>query len=97
VLSFLRHEAVRRFSVCSRHILAVRMDSLMGDVTRILEAIELGDASAAEGLFPLVYDELRRLAAQKLAHAPASEAVARVGPTHVRHADALSGESHRRI
>jgi RNA polymerase sigma factor (TIGR02999 family) len=39
----------------------------MGDVTRILEAIERGDTAAAEGLFPLVYDELRTLAAQKLA------------------------------
>jgi RNA polymerase sigma factor (TIGR02999 family) len=37
------------------------------DVTRILSAIEQGDASAAEQLLPLVYDELRRLAAQKLA------------------------------
>ena len=38
------------------------------DVTRILSAIEQGDPSAAEQLLPLVYDELRRLAAQKLAH-----------------------------
>jgi RNA polymerase sigma factor (TIGR02999 family) len=40
----------------------------MSDVTRILSAIEQGDSSAAEQLLPLVYDELRRLAAQKLAH-----------------------------
>src|SRR4051812_17563265 len=40
----------------------------MSDVTRILSAIEQGDPSAAEQLLPLVYDELRRLAAQKLAH-----------------------------
>ena len=39
----------------------------MSDVTRILSAIEQGDPSAAEQLLPLVYDELRRLAAQKLA------------------------------
>jgi RNA polymerase sigma factor (TIGR02999 family) len=37
------------------------------DVTRILSAIEEGDASAAEQLLPLVYDELRKLAAQKMA------------------------------
>jgi RNA polymerase sigma factor (TIGR02999 family) len=37
------------------------------DVTRILSAIEAGDPSAAEQLLPLVYDELRRLAAQRLA------------------------------
>jgi RNA polymerase sigma factor (TIGR02999 family) len=39
----------------------------MSHVTRILSAIEQGDASAAEQLLPLVYDELRQLAAQKLA------------------------------
>jgi RNA polymerase sigma factor (TIGR02999 family) len=39
----------------------------MSDVTRILAAIEQGDPSAAEQLLPLVYDELRQLAAQKLA------------------------------
>ena len=39
----------------------------MNDVTRILSAINHGDPQAAEGLLPLVYDELRKLAAQKLA------------------------------
>jgi RNA polymerase sigma factor (TIGR02999 family) len=39
----------------------------MSDVTRILTAIEQGDLHAAEQLLPLVYDELRKLAAQKLA------------------------------
>ena len=40
----------------------------MNEVTRILSALEQGDPSAAEQLLPLVYDELRKLAAQKLAH-----------------------------
>src|SRR2546422_10020542 len=40
----------------------------MTDVTRILSAIDQGDPHAAEELLPLVYDELRKLAAQKLAH-----------------------------
>ena len=39
----------------------------MNDVTRILSAIEQGDAHAAEQLLPLIYDELRKLAAQKMA------------------------------
>ena len=39
----------------------------MEDVTRILEAIDRGDSARAGDLLPLVYDELRRLAAQKLA------------------------------
>jgi RNA polymerase sigma factor (TIGR02999 family) len=40
----------------------------MNDVTHILSAIEQGDLKASEQLLPLVYDELRKLAAQKLAH-----------------------------
>ena len=40
----------------------------MTQVTRILKAIEQGDPQAAEQLLPLVYDELRRVAAQKIAH-----------------------------
>ena len=38
----------------------------MSDVTRILSTIEQGDPQAAEQLLPLVYDELRKLAAQRL-------------------------------
>jgi len=40
----------------------------MNDVTQILNAIRAGDADAADQLLPIVYDELRRLAARKLAH-----------------------------
>src|SRR4051812_38228044 len=40
----------------------------MDDVSQILKAIEDGDPQAASQLLPLVYDELRRLAAHKLAH-----------------------------
>src|SRR5215218_5996522 len=39
----------------------------MADVTQVLAAIEQGDPRAAEELLPLVYDELRRLAAARLA------------------------------
>jgi RNA polymerase sigma factor (TIGR02999 family) len=42
-------------------------DLLMSDVTRILSAIEAGDPHAAAQLLPLVYDELRKLAAAQLA------------------------------
>jgi RNA polymerase sigma factor (TIGR02999 family) len=41
---------------------------LMTDVTRILSEIDSGDPKAAEQLLPLVYNELRKLAAAKLAH-----------------------------
>lgn len=40
----------------------------MSDVTRILESIDSGDPKAAEELLPLVYEELRRLAAAKMAN-----------------------------
>jgi RNA polymerase sigma factor (TIGR02999 family) len=40
---------------------------IMSDVTRILQAVDKGDPHAADQLLPLVYDELRKLAAQKLA------------------------------
>jgi len=40
----------------------------MSDVTRILSAIEQGDSKAAGELLPLVYEELRKLAASKMAN-----------------------------
>ncbi len=45
----------------------------MSEVTRILDSIAQGDAKAAEELLPLVYDELRKLAAYKLAAEPAGQ------------------------
>jgi RNA polymerase sigma factor (TIGR02999 family) len=59
----------------------------MSDVTRILNAIERGDAKATDELLPLVYDELRILAAQKLSHeAPGQtlQATALVHEAYVR-------------
>src|SRR5689334_24673032 len=63
----------------------------MSDVTRILSAIEQGDPSAADQLLPLVYDELRRLAAQKMAQeAPGQtlQATALVHEAYLRLVDA---------
>jgi RNA polymerase sigma factor (TIGR02999 family) len=60
----------------------------MSDVTRILSAIEQGDPHAAEQLLPLVYDELRRLAAQKLA---------REAPGQTLEATALVHEAYLRL
>lgn len=40
----------------------------MSDVTRILDRVQQGEAKAAEELLPLVYEELRKLAAHKMAH-----------------------------
>ena len=44
------------------------MSATPSDVTRIINAIEHGDSAASEELLPLVYGELRRLAASRLAH-----------------------------
>ena len=62
----------------------------MSEVTRILSAIEQGDRVAADKLLPLVYDELRRLAAQKLAQEKPGqtlEATALVHEAYVRLVD----------
>ena len=54
----------------------------MSGVTQILSAIEQGDPQAAEQLLPLVYDELRRLAAQKLAHEPPGQTLQATALVH---------------
>src|SRR5438876_6212590 len=54
----------------------------MSDVTRILSAIEQGDPHAARELLPLVYDELRRLAAQKLAAETPGQTLDATGLVH---------------
>lgn len=62
----------------------------MSDVTRILSAVEQGDPSAAEQLLPLVYEELRKLAAQKMAQeAPGQtlQATALVHEAYIRLVD----------
>ena len=66
----------------------------MNDVTRILSAIEHGDPQAAEQLLPLVYDELRKLAAQKLAQEKPGQtlqATALVHEAYLRLVDADRG------
>ena len=60
----------------------------MNDVTRILNAIEGGEEKAADRLLPLVYDELRRLASQKLA---------RESPGQTLQATALVHEAYMRL
>lgn len=60
----------------------------MHDVTQILKQIESGDPSAAEQLLPLVYDELRRLAAARMAQE---------APEHTLQATALVHEAYLRL
>jgi RNA polymerase sigma factor (TIGR02999 family) len=54
----------------------------MSEVTRILSAIEQGDPHAAEQLLPLVYDELRQLAAQKMAQEKPGQTLEATGLVH---------------
>ncbi len=54
----------------------------MSDVTQILSQIESGDTSAAEQLLPLVYDELRKLAAAKLAQEKPGQTLQATGLVH---------------
>ena len=54
----------------------------MTDVTRILNAIEQGDEKAADRLLPLVYEELRRLAAHKMSHEPPGQTLQTTALVH---------------
>jgi RNA polymerase sigma factor (TIGR02999 family) len=54
----------------------------MSDVTHILNAMEKGNAQAASQLLPLVYDELRRLAAHQLAHEQPGQTLDATGLVH---------------
>lgn len=54
----------------------------MTDVTRILSAIDAGDAQAAEHLLPIVYDELRKLAAARLAKERAGHTLSATSLVH---------------
>jgi RNA polymerase sigma factor (TIGR02999 family) len=54
----------------------------MSDVTRILNAIEQGDAGATEKLLPLVYEELRHLASQKMSQEPPGQTLQATALVH---------------
>ena len=54
----------------------------MKDVTRIINAIQQGDERAADELLPLVYQELRQLAAQKMSHEPPGQTLQATALVH---------------
>ena len=64
----------------------------MSDITRILFAIEHGDAHAAEQLLPLVYDALRNLAAQKLAREKPGQTLQATALVHEAYLRLVDGE-----
>jgi RNA polymerase sigma factor (TIGR02999 family) len=72
----------------------LRRDTLssMTEMTRILSAIEQGDPHAAEQLLPLVYDELRKLAASKLAHEAPGQTLQATALVHEAYLRLVEGE-----
>jgi RNA polymerase sigma factor (TIGR02999 family) len=66
----------------------------MSEVTVILEAIQKGDPRAAEELLPLVYEELRKLAASKLAQQPPNQTLQPTALVHEAYLRLL-GDGHR--
>ena len=65
----------------------------MNAITRVLSAIEQGDPQAAEQLLPLVYDELRQLAAAKLAHEQPGQTLQPTALVHEAYLRLLGGEA----
>jgi len=64
----------------------------MSDVTRILQAIEQGDTKATDELLPIVYEELRLLAAQKLAREPPGQTLQATALVHEAYLRLLGDE-----
>jgi len=64
----------------------------MADVTQILAAVEQGDPSAAGRLLPLVYEELRKLAAAKLAHEKPGQTLDATALVHEAYLRLVDGE-----
>jgi RNA polymerase sigma factor (TIGR02999 family) len=69
------------------------MLAAMTDVTQILSAIEQGDSRAADRLLPLVYDELRKLAAQKLANEKPGQTLQPTALVHEAYLRLVGGQS----
>jgi RNA polymerase sigma factor (TIGR02999 family) len=68
----------------------------MSDVTRLLQAIERGDSQATNDLLPLVYDELRKLAAQKLSHEKPGQTLQATGLVHEVYLRLVGGGSEQK-
>ena len=64
----------------------------MNEVTQLLDAIRHGDPHAADQLLPLVYDELRRLAARKLDHESAGQTLEPTALVHEAYLRLVGGD-----
>ncbi len=74
--------------VCRQFLLA----TFMTDVTQILSQIESGDPAAADQLLPLVYDELRKLAAARLAHEKPGQTLQATAMVHEAYLRLVDGD-----
>ena len=70
-------------------------DIFMSDVTRILAAIEQGDVRAVDELFPLVYQELRQLAAQRMSQEQPGQTLQATALVHEAYLRLVGGEEQR--
>jgi len=66
----------------------------MSDVTRILSAIDKGDPHAAEELLPIVYDELRKIAAERLAQEKPGQTLQATALVHEAYLRLVGGADH---
>jgi RNA polymerase sigma factor (TIGR02999 family) len=67
--------------------------AVMSDVTQILSRIESGDPSASEQLLPLVYDELRKLAAARLTHEKPGQTLVATALVHEAYIRLVDGQA----
>jgi RNA polymerase sigma factor (TIGR02999 family) len=67
----------------------------MTEITRILNAIEAGDPRASDQLLPLVYEELRRLAAQRLVHETPGQTLQATALVHEAYLRLIDGNADR--
>jgi len=74
-------------------LFAIRFD--MPEITRILQSLECGDAKAADELLPLVYDELRKLAAHEMALQPPGQTLQATALVHEAYLRLLGHEEKR--
>lgn len=68
----------------------------MDDITQVLSAIERGEPQASEKLLPLVYEELRRLAAHRMAHEPAGQTLQATALVHEAYLRLIGSENQPR-
>jgi RNA polymerase sigma factor (TIGR02999 family) len=70
-------------------------DRAAGEVTRILEALDRGERRATSELFPVVYDELRRLAARRLAREASNQTLQATALVHEAYLRLVGGDPNR--